>query len=323
MDRGDRTERLPATAIGAAALIAAVWGFNFVVIKIGVSAVPPLMLAALRFLFCVLPAIFFVRRPAAPMGRIAAYGLFLGVGEFGFLFTAIKLGAPSGLSSILLQAQAFFTAILASVFLGERLKARSAIGMAVAAAGLALFAFAPGGSHGGSPVGGTSGLTPLLLGMILLAALGWAFANVEARRMPGVNALGLMVWSSLFSPLPLAALSLAFEGKEALAASFSSIGWLTVGALAYLVLLSTLLGYGLWNGLIMRYGASRIAPFSLMVPVFGLASASLVLGESFGPRDALGAALILAGLLVHALNGRGAASSGHRTRRASGGSATP
>jgi O-acetylserine/cysteine efflux transporter len=295
MGEGDRVERLPASAIGAAALIAAVWGFNFVVIKVGVSAMPPLMLAALRFLFSALPAVFFVKKPAAPMKAVAAYGLLLGVGEFGFLFTAIKLGAPSGLSSILLQSQAFFTAILASLLLGERLRAHSAAGMAVAAAGLAVFALSSGSA---------GGMTLPLLGMVLLAGLGWAGANIAARKLPGTNALSLMVWSSLFTPLPLAALSLLLEGPAAVGAAFSGLGLVTIGALAYLVLLSTLLGYGLWNGLIMRYGAGRIAPFSLMVPVFGLASASLVLGEGFAARDGAGAALILAGLLVHAFGGR-------------------
>jgi len=286
--------RLPASAVGAAALVAAAWGFNFVVIKVGVSAVPPLMLAALRFLFSALPAAFFVKKPAVPMRRLAAYGLLLGVGEFGFLFTAIKLGAPSGLSSILLQSQAFLTAVIAAATLGERLTAPSVAGMAVAAAGLAVFAFAPG----------AGGMTLPLLGMVLLAALGWALANVEARKMKGADALGLMVWSSLFSPLPLAALSLAIEGPQAVGAAFVHVELLTLGALAYLVILSTLFGYGVWNGLIIRYGAARIAPFSLMVPVFGVVSAALVLGETFDLRDAAGAALILAGLLVHALGGR-------------------
>jgi O-acetylserine/cysteine efflux transporter len=292
----DGAAKLPASSIGAAVLIAAVWGFNFVVIKTGVSSMPPLMLAALRFLFSALPAVFFVRRPAAPLKSLAAYGLLLGVGEFGFLFTAIKLGAPSGLSSILLQSQAFFTAILASVFLKERLHAHNAAGMIVACAGLAVFAAAS------SPGSGGIGL-PLLV-MILMAALGWAAANIAARRMPGTSALGLVVWSSLFSPLPLAALSLAFEGRRAIGAAFSGLGLLTVGALAYLVLFSTLLGYGLWNDLIMRHGASRIAPFSLAVPVFGLASASLVLGERLGLLDLLGAGLVLAGLLIHVFGGR-------------------
>jgi len=288
--------KLPASSIGAAVLIAAVWGFNFVVIKTGVSSMPPLMLAALRFLFSALPAVFFVKRPSAPMRSIAAYGLLLGVGEFGFLFTAIRLGAPSGLSSILLQSQAFFTAVLASVFLKERLRAHNVAGMIVACVGLGVFAFSS------SP--GAGGISLALLFMILAAALGWAAANVAAKRMPRTSALGLVVWSSLFSPLPLAALSLAFEGRRAIGAAFSGLSLLTVGALAYLVVVSTLVGYGLWNDLIMRHGASRIAPFSLAVPVFGLASASLVLGERLGALDLIGAALVLAGLLVHVFGGR-------------------
>ena len=296
MSERETPPKLPASAIGAALLIAAVWGFNFVVIKVGVSAVPPLMLAALRFFFSALPAVFFVKRPAASMKSVAAYGILLGLGEFGFLFTAIKLGAPSGLSSIILQSQAFFTALLAAVFLKEKLRAHNAAGMIVAAAGLAVFAWPAAGAAGG--------MSLPLLGMILLAALGWAAANVAARKMPGTNALSLMVWSSLFSPLPLAALSLALEGPASIGAAFSSLSFRTIAALAYLVILSTLLGYGLWNDLIMRHGAARIAPFSLLVPIFGLASASLVLGESFGARGALGAVLVLSGLLVHVFGDR-------------------
>ena len=207
-----------AGTVALSLLIAAIWGFNFVVIKVGVASVPPLALATLRFLFSVFPAILFVKRPRAPLGKVAAYGLFLGVGEFGFLFTAIKLGAPAGLSSILLQSQAFLTALLASIFLGEKLKAHNFAGMSVAALGLALFALGAG----------TGGLDAALIAMIVAAALGWAAANVTARSMPGVDALGLMVWSSLFSPLPLAALSLLFEGPSRIAAAFSDLKLLTV-----------------------------------------------------------------------------------------------
>ncbi|MDA8425304.1 MAG: EamA family transporter [Treponema sp.] len=288
--------RIGAGTVALSLLIAAIWGFNFVVIKVGVSSVPPLALACLRFLFSAVPAVFFVKRPKAPLGKIAAYGLFLGVGEFGFLFTAIKLGAPAGLSSILLQAQAFLTAILAAIFLGERLRAHNFVGMAVAALGLAIFAFGAGT--------GSGGLSPLLVAMIVVAALGWAAANVVVRTMPGTDALGLMVWSSLFSPLPLAALSLAFEGPSRIGAAFAELSLLTLGALVYLVLLSTLAGYGLWNTLIMRHGAGKIAPFSLLVPIFGLLAASLVLHEALHVLDAAAAALILAGLLVHVLGGR-------------------
>jgi len=283
--------KLPLSAILGAASIALIWGVNFVVIKVGVSGMPPLMLAALRFAFCAFPAAFFVKRPDAGWGRLAAYGLALGIGEFGLLFTAIKLGAPTGLASILLQSQAFFTAILAAAFLGEKMRARSLVGMALAAGGLVLFALK----------GQVSGMSLPLLAMVLGAAALWALANVVARTMRKASGLSLMVWSSLFSPIPLALLSLLFEGPAAIGAAFSNLGWITVAALAYLVLLSTLYGYGRWNALIIRYGASRIAPFSLMVPAVSVSAAALVFGERFGAADGAGAALVFAGLLVHAL----------------------
>jgi O-acetylserine/cysteine efflux transporter len=201
------------------------------------------------------------------------------------------------LASLLLQSQAFFTAILAVAFLGERLKSHNVIGMALAGIGLAIFAVAALRGKGG-------GLTLPLLGMIIVAALGWAGANVATRKMPGESALSLMVWSSLFSPLPLAALSLLLEGPARIAGAFTHITPLTVGALAYLVLLSTLLAYGLWNRLILRHGASRVAPFSLLVPVFGCLSAALIYGEAFGLIDAIGSALIVLGLLLHAFGGK-------------------
>ncbi|HTX72127.1 MAG TPA: EamA family transporter [Rectinemataceae bacterium] len=304
MHKRESPTGLPASAVGLALLIAAIWGFNFVVIDVGVASVPPLMLAALRFVFSAFPALLFVKRPAAPLRSLALYGILLGVGEFGFLFTAIKLGAPPGISSILLQFQAFFTAALAAVFLRERLSAWSLGGMGIAAAGLLLFALSSGAGAGAVAI------SLPLLAMILLAALGWAGANVVTRSMPGTSALGLMVWSSLFSPIPLAGLSLLFEGPRAIAAAALGISWLSVGALAYLVIMSTLLGYGLWNHLILKHGAGRIAPFSLLVPIFGVLSAALALGERFGTRDALGASLVLAGVLLHVFGTRLARLSG-------------
>ena len=289
-------DRIPLSAIAQALLIAAIWGFNFVVIKVGVAGVPPLMLAALRFTFSVFPAIFLVRKPAASWKSLAGYGLFLGVVEFGFLFTAMKLGAPAGLSSLILQSQAFFTALIAAVVLKERIRAHNIAGMIVAGAGLVLIALSESGSQ--------ARLSLPLLMMILAAAIGWAAANVIARTMPGSNGLALVVWSSLFSPVPLAALSFCLEGPRQIAIALRGLGWLSVGALAYLVIMSTLLGYGLWNRLIMRHGASRIAPFSLLVPIFGVASAALFLGEGITALDAAAAALIMAGLATHVFGGK-------------------
>lgn len=291
--------RLPPATLGMAFVIAAIWGFNFVVIKVGVAGVPPLLLASLRFLFCVFPAIIWVRKPAASWKSLAAYGLFLGVVEFGFLFTAIKLGAPAGLSSLILQAQAFFTALLAGLVLKERIRINSVVGMVVSGAGLVLIAL----SQAEAPGPGAAGLTPSLFLMLMAAALGWAAANVIARTMPSSSGLSVMVWSSLFSPLPLVLLSFMVEGPASMARAFRDLTWLSVGALAYLVVMSTLIGYGMWNRLIMRHGAGRIAPFSLLVPIFGIASAAIFLGERFTVLDSAAALLISGGLAIHVFGG--------------------
>jgi O-acetylserine/cysteine efflux transporter len=291
------SSRLSAAAFGAILLTTAIWGFNFIVIKVGVAGVPPLLLASLRFALSAFPAVLFIKKSAASWASLAAYGLFLGVGEFGLLFTAMKLGAPAGLSSIILQSQAFFTALIAAIVLKEKIRLHNVAGMGIAALGLTLIAVRGQGGSGGD-------LTPALAVMILLAAFFWAAANVVARKMPKTDGLSLMVWSSLFSPLPLLGLSLVFEGPLAVAAAFETLRPISIGALAYLVLLSTLFGYGAWNQLIMRYGAGRIAPFSLLVPIFGVSSGALVLGEHFTAMDALASVSVLAGLALHVLGGR-------------------
>jgi len=289
------TGRISAGDIVLVVFVTVIWGFNFVVIAVGVRDVPPLLLACLRFVLAAVPAAFFIRRPKASMLKIASYGLVLGVGEFGLLFCAIKLGASSGLSSLVLQSQAFFTALLAALFLKETLRVRHGIGMILAFAGIGLLVYLK--------AAGTQALTMPLpaLVMILLAALMWAIANILAKNMGGINALGLMVWSSLFSPLPLFLLSLALEGPQAIGAAVQGMSLLSIGSIAYLAFVSTLLGYGLWNYLIVKNGASAIAPFSLLVPVSGVFFSALLLGEQFSLGSLLAAGLIFSGLVVHVL----------------------
>lgn len=293
MDKHEQQQRLPASALFGALLVSVIWGLNFIAIKVGVSGVPPLLLAAIRFVLSAFPAVLFVKRPKVPVAYLAAYGLLLGIGEFGLLFTAIKLGAPAGLSSIILQSQAFFTALLAVAFLKEHVHPHNVLGMGVAALGLAVVAVS----------GNTGTLSLALTAMLLLASFFWAAANVVARSMPKTDGLALMVWSSLFSPLPLLVLSLVFEGPAAIAGSLAHLGLVSIGAIAYLVMLSTLFGYGVWNQLIMRHGAGRIAPFSLLVPIFGVSAGALVFGEHFAKSDGIASALVLSGLLIHVFGG--------------------
>jgi O-acetylserine/cysteine efflux transporter len=270
-----------------AVLVIVIWGVNFVIIDVALRDVPPLLLAALRFAFTAVPAIAFVRRPPIGWTWINAVGIFLGVGNFGLLFLGIHLGMPAGLSSLVLQSQAMFTMLLAAILLGERLGRRHVAGTAIATGGLVLIAAGGGGSV---PFG------PFLL--VMAAAIGWAAANVCTRVSGAPAGLGLLVWSSVVPPLPLAALSYLVEGRDAVVGALTSFEPSAVLALAYLVGLATLVGFGAWNTLLRHYPAGLVAPYSLAVPVVGMSAAWIWLGERPGLVDLLGAVVILAGLAL-------------------------
>ncbi|HJV06676.1 MAG TPA: EamA family transporter [Chromobacteriaceae bacterium] len=288
---------MPLLDIAQALAIVLVWGVNFVVIKWGVADVPPLLLGALRFSLAAIPAIFFIRRPALPWRWLAAYALTVGVGQFGCLFSAIKLGMPAGLASVVLQSQAFFTLILAGLWLKERWQAAQIAGLLCAASGLVLIGLSKGGS-----------MTALGLGLTLAAALCWATSNVVVRLMGQAgyksDPLGLVVWSSLIPPLPFLLLSWLLEGENRMLTALQHFSWSSFLAVAYLAFVATLLGYGLWSRLLGRHPANKVAPFSLLVPVVGLLAAALLLGERLTLLQTLGSLLLLGGLLVNVLGGR-------------------
>lgn len=285
---------MPLRDVLLALLVVAIWGFNFVVIAVGVADVPPLLLTGLRFFFAAVPAVFLVKRPACAWRWIVAFGVVLGVVKFGLLFVGMKAGMPAGLSSLVLQMQAFVTMGLAFVLLGEKPKRAQILGAVVAALGIAVIATTRTGA--GAPLG------PFL--MVLAAAACWGLANIVTKKAGTSDMLGFVVWASLVAPLPLFALSLIFEGWEAIAAALFHPTPIAIAAVAYLAWPTTVLGFGIWSSLMSRHAAATVAPFSLLVPVFGMTSAALVLGEPIGGREAIGAALVVAGLVVNVFGPR-------------------
>ncbi|EIK51737.1 hypothetical protein YO5_07488 [Stutzerimonas stutzeri TS44] len=271
-----------------ALIVIVVWGLNFVVIMLGLQDVPPMLLGALRFLLAALPAVFFIRPPRVPLRWLLAYGLTISLGQFAFLFSAMKVGMPAGLASLVLQSQAFFTLFFAALLLGERVRAGNLLGLLVAAGGLAL-------------IGAQSGQGMTLAGFMLTigAASMWALGNVVTRKIGDVNLVGLVVWGSLVPPLPFLALSWWLEGPTAIATALQGFGLKSLLVLAYLSFGATILGYSLWSRLLSRYPASQVAPFSLLVPVVGLSSSVLLLGERLDTLQMAGAVLVMLGLLVN------------------------
>lgn len=287
--------------LGLALLVILVWGVNFAVIKVGVVGVPPLLLGALRFALAAFPALLFLKPPKVPLRWYLAYGLTISVGQFAFLFSAIHVGMPSGLASLVLQSQSFFTLLLAAWWLKERWQANEMAGLLLAACGLVLIGSASGAT-------GVGGVSMPLWGFLLTvaAAVMWACGNIVTRtvsRYGPMNQLAFVVWASLVPPLPFLALSLALEGPAAIADALQHIGWSTFAAIAYLAWAATLLGYGLWTHLMSRYATNRVAPFTLLVPVVGLSTGWLVFGEALRPVHFAGAALLMAGLLLNVFGG--------------------
>jgi O-acetylserine/cysteine efflux transporter len=291
--------------IALAVLVAAVWGVNFVVIEIGLDHFPPLLFSALRFLAAALPAVFFVRRPPIACRWIIAVGLVLGVAKFGLLFTGMHLGMQAGLSSLVLQIQAVFTTVVAALVLGERPGHARVAGMGVALAGIAVAAVDEGAS---GP----------LLGFVLCvaAAAFWGASNVITRIAAPPDALAFMVWVSLVPVLPLLALSLLLEGPDADLEALRSIDWSAAGTIVYVAWATTVFGFGAWGFLLRTYPASSVAPFSLLVPVFGMSSAALLLGEGISLLRWCAAGLLVGGIAVTSLGGRGQRPGVRRTVRA-------
>ena len=270
--------------------VVAVWGSNFVVIKLALDQMPPLLFATLRFLVVVLPMVFFLPRPAVPWRNLAGYGLLIGVGQFGLLFVAMNGHISPGLASLVIQVQVFFTIGLAMALAGETLQRVQWLALALAAGGLGVI------------VAHTDGSTTLLgLGLVLLAALSWAGGNLVSRAAGRINMVAYVVWSSLFAVPPLALLSLWVEGWPALLAGLQQADATAWAAVAWQAWGNSIFGYAAWGWLLSRYSAATITPMALLVPLFGMGSSAWWLGESLPAWKLIAAALVMTGLALNLL----------------------
>lgn len=271
-----------------------IWGLNFVVMKVGLETLSPMVLGTLRFMAASLPFVLFVPRPRMPWRYLVAYGLAQGVGQFGLLFLGLRLGMTAGMASVVMQTQAMFTLVLAAAFLHERAHRAQWLGLAVGLAGLLVIAWGRGeGAH-----------QMTLAGFVLTlgAAFMWALSNLVARHAAQAGAyqpFPFIVWSSLVPIVPFGLLALWTDGAAAVRAQVLGMGAGAVFAVLYLALLATLLAYSLWTRLLQRHPAGRVTPFSLLVPVVGLAAALVLLGERPTLAQGVGTGAVLLGLLLN------------------------
>lgn len=284
---------LPFRHLLLALLIVAIWGSNFVAVKLALHDLPPLLLCSLRFVFVSLPAVFFLRRPDVPVRQLLTYGFSMFGFQFGFLFLGMKLGVSAGLASLILQFQVFVTLALAAAVLKERISPAQIAGALIAGAGFVVV-----GVHTGGEV------TIAGLVCVLLAAVSWGFANFTSKRLGRVNPLALVVWGGLVVPVPMALASVVFEGPAMIVHSMTHVGASALLSVAYIVYLSTLVAYSLWSWLLARHPATTVTPFALLVPVFGMLSSALLLGEPLPAWKLSAAALVIAGLALNVFGPR-------------------
>lgn len=284
-----RTDRLPVSHLLLALAIVAVWGTNFVVIKVSLEAFPPFLFAALRYIFSLLPLVFFFPKPKVPWWNLCVYGIAVGVCQFGVMYFAIDGRISPGLASLVIQTQVFFTIGFAMFFANERLKLYQAMAVGIALIGLLIIAL-----HTDSTT------TFLGLALVVFSGLSWGVANTVSRRAGSINMLSYVVWASAFAIPPLLLISFVFEGGwggVSLAIASAPVGaWLGVLWQAWG---NTLFGYAAWAWLLSKHPAALVAPAPLLVPIFGMGASAYFLSEPLPTWKLYAAGLVMMGLVIN------------------------
>ena len=285
--------KMPISHLLLALLVAIIWGINFIFVKFSLEVFSPLLLCALRFILASIPAVFFIKPPAVPFKMVILYGLVVFALQFSLVFIGMNVGMTPGMASIIMQAQVFFSLFFAVFFLGEKPNIGQVVAAVIAFTGIGLVAM-----HFDTNIS--------LLGFIciLAAAAALGVGNLITKKMNRVNMMALVVWGCFVASIPTLILSLLIEGPDSIVYSYHHLTWLSTTSLLYIVFVSTWIGYGVWNWLLSRYSVGVVVPFALLVPVFGLLSSVLILGEPFQLWKLVAGLLVISGLYINLLSAR-------------------
>ena len=276
-----------------AIMVTAIWGTNFVLIRIGLDELPPFTFATLRFLIVAIPLVFLLPKPAVDWWHLISFGVFIGFGQFGVMFWAMQDNISPGLASLVVQVQVFFTILMSALLFAERIHQLQWLALTISATGVLLIA---------AFTDGTTTVLGLLL--IIFAAFSWSCGNLVVKVAGQFNMLAFMAWSSLFAALPLGLMALYLEGSELMQRSVSNASLTTWAVVLWQSVGNTIIGYGLWNTLLQRYPAATVTPWALLVPVFGISASAGWLGEPLTWWKTLAAFLIVGGLLLNIQSGK-------------------
>lgn len=274
-------------------LVVIIWGINFIFVKLALIEISPTLLCALRFILASVPAIFFIKPPKAPFKVVVSYGLIMFALQFSLVFFGMAAGMTSGMASLIMQTQVFFSMFFAAILVGEKTNVWQLIGALVSFTGIGLVAL-----HF------DANITFLGFICILAAAATWGFGNLITKKTKQISMIALVVWGSFVAALPMSILSLFWDGPHAIYSNLQQLSWLGISSVFYIVYLSTWVGYGVWNWLLSRYAVGSIVPFTLLVPVVGVISSIIILGEPFQLWKLAAGLLVISGLFINLFGSR-------------------
>jgi len=274
-------------------LITFIWGLNFSVIKLGLISLDPFMLTAFRFMLCAFPLVFFIKKPDIKMSYMISYGLFFGVGLWGMVTLGIYFGISAGVASLVLQSSVFFTIIFGALILNEKINNFKKFGFIFALLGLGLIISLTDGS-----------VTIIGIIFILIGSISWSIANILVKKSGVKEVFSFIIWSSLFSPIPLFILAYLTQGSIVYIDFFEDLDYIAVFSILFQVYPTTLIGYWVWNLLLIKYPVSSVAPLALLVPIFGLLGSYFIFNEEIGTLKILACIFIMLGLVVNVFGQR-------------------
>lgn len=265
-----------------AAIVAFLWGSNYLAIKIGLEYFQPYMLLTLRFILVLAMLMPFYPRPPLPFLNILVLSLVLGFGHFVMIYEGMAQGLDVASTIIAAQLNVPFSCALATVFFKDRLGPWRSFGMMVSFFGIILIVGSPSVSaHLGA------------FSLVMAGAMGWAITNIMLKRQQAVSMLALLPWLSLFLIPQMALFTWLFEAESLV--NFT-LPWQAAASVVYTAIGSTLIAFGLWHYLLQRYEVSQVAPFTLLVPVFGIGIGQLFMGGALATPVLVGGLVTLLGV---------------------------
>ncbi|WLG45054.1 EamA family transporter [Pseudomonas sp. FP1740] len=270
-----------------AILVTLVWGVNFPITKLGLRSIDPFVLTGIRFALAAIPLVFFIKRPTIKFSYVVAYGFIFGLGMWGVINYGIQVGVSPGIASLIIQLSVFFTMGWGALLFKEKLRRAQLIGALLALVGLVGIISTQQGEHA-------------ILGVLLivLSAVAWSVGNVIIKKSGVKEVFSFMVWASLFPPIPLFFIAWLMQGAAPFESLQSSLNLTAVLSIVFQVYLATHFAYWGWNSLLKLYPVSTVAPLSLLIPVFGIGSSMLIIGEHISTLNLISIAIIIMGLAV-------------------------